>query len=176
MAETANGIIRRYLEDAIAAEKSFETQLQSFANEGDDEEVKAAFRDHAIVTRHQYERLTARLEQMGGSASVAKSILAHVFGYTPLAAEIGHSKDERTTQNLMTAYTVENSERAMYEALATIARAAGDNVTETLAREIQAEEVKTAEKVKAFIPSRAKIAFNMLTLGEIDPAVETKAF
>jgi ferritin-like metal-binding protein YciE len=73
------------------------------------------------------------------------------------------------------AFTVENSEYAMYEALAAAAEAAGDTTTETLAREIQAEEKQTAEKIWRFIPSRAKIAFNLLTAAETDPAVNTKA-
>jgi hypothetical protein len=43
-----------------------------------------------------------------------------------------------------------------------------------LAREIQDEERGTAEKLWSFIPSRAKIAFNLLTAGEMDPSVDTK--
>lgn len=37
MAETAIDVIKRYLVDAIAAEKSFETQLDTFSKEGDNE-------------------------------------------------------------------------------------------------------------------------------------------
>jgi ferritin-like metal-binding protein YciE len=62
----------------------------------------------------------------------------------------------------------------MYEALAAAAEAAGDNATEALAREIQAEEKQTANKIWRFIASRAKIAFNLLTVAETDPSVNTK--
>ena len=165
MAETSTDVIKRYLEDAIAAEKSFETQLQGFANEGDDAVAKAAFHQHALETKQQYDRLTARLESLGGSTSGVKSFLAHVFGLSPKAAQIGHEKEERTTQNLMMAYAVENSEMAMYEALATVAEAAGDSQTATLAREIQAEEKATAEKVWKLIPSSAVESFERLTGG-----------
>jgi ferritin-like metal-binding protein YciE len=175
MSQTSNDVIRHYLEDAIAAEKSFETQLQAFARQGDDEEVEAVFAIHAAETRRQYERLTARLQQLGGSVSTAKSFFAHIFGLAPKPAQVGHAPEERTTQNLVMAFTVENSEYAMYEALAAAAEAAGDTTTETLAREIQAEEKQTAEKIWRFIPSRAKIAFNLLTAAETDPAVNTKA-
>jgi ferritin-like metal-binding protein YciE len=175
MAQSSNDVIRRYLEDAIAAEKSFETQLHGFAREGDDQEVQAAFAIHAAETRRQYERLTARLEELGGSASTAKSFFAHIFGLAPKSAQVGHGPEERTTQNLIMAFTVENSEYAMYEAVAAAAEAAGDNVTETLAREIQMEEKHTAEKIWRFIPSRAKIAFNLLTAAETDPSVNTRA-
>jgi ferritin-like metal-binding protein YciE len=91
--------------------------------------------------------LTARLESLGESTSGAKSLLAHIFNMTPQTAKLGHEKEERTTQNLMMAYAVENSECAMYEAVATVAEAGGDSQTARLAREIQAEEKATADKV-----------------------------
>ena len=163
MAETSTDVIKRYLEDAIAAEKSFETQLQGFANEGDDAVAKAAFHQHALETKNQYEQLTARLEALGGSTSGVKSFLAHVFGLSPKTAQIGHEKEERTTQNLMIAFAVENSEIAMYESLATVAEAAGDTQTATLARQIQAEEKRTADKVWSLIPSAAVSAFHRVT-------------
>ena len=166
MAETSVDVIKRYLEDAIAAEKSFETQLQGFANEGDNVAAKTAFHQHALETRQQYERLTARLEALGGSPSGAKSLLAHIFGLSPKTAQIGHEKEERTTQNLMMAYAVENSEIAMYESLATVAEAAGDSQTASLARSIQAEEKATAEKVWKLLPTAALEAFERVTRGD----------
>ena len=165
MAETSTDVIKRYLQDAIAAEKSFETQLQGFAKEGDDEAAKSAFHQHALETKQQYERLTARLEALGGSTSMAKSFLAHIFGLSPKTAQVGHEKEERTTQNLMMAYAVENSEIAMYEALITVAEAAGDTQTAALARDIQQEEKATAEKVWKLLPSAAVSAFERLTSG-----------
>lgn len=164
MAETSADVVKRYLEDAIAAEKSFETQLQEFAKEGDNEAAKSAFQQHAIETRDQYERLTSRLESLGGSPSTGKSLLAHIFGLSPKAASLGHEKEERTTQNLIMAFAVENTEVAMYEALATVSEAAGDTETETLARSIQREEKATAEKVWALLPGAALNAYRQLAL------------
>jgi ferritin-like metal-binding protein YciE len=175
VAETPTEVLRRYLEDAIAAEKSFETQLRGFATEGQDEEVQLAFANHAEETKLQYHRLTRRLEELGGTPSGAKSLLAHVFGLTPRAVQVTHAPDERVTQNLIAAFAVENSECAMYEALASVAGAAGDSATEKLAREIQAEERRTADKLWRFLPSRAKIAFNVVTAGETDPSISTRA-
>ncbi len=163
MAETSVDVIKRYLEDAIAAERSFETQLQGFASEGDDSAAKAAFHQHALETKTQYERLTARLQALGGSPSGTKSLLAHIFGLSPKAAQIGHEKEERTTQNLMMAFAVENSEIAMYEALASVAEAAGDSQTATLARDIQQQEKTTAEKVWRLLPNAAVAAFERVT-------------
>jgi ferritin-like metal-binding protein YciE len=165
MAENSTDVIKRYLEDAIAAEKSFETQLQGMAKEGDDPAAQAAFHHHALETKTQYERLTARLEALGGSTSTAKSILAHIFGLSPKTAQIGHEKEERTTQNLMIAFAVENSEIAMYESLIAVAEAAGDTETATLARQIQAQEKATAEKVWGLIPNAAVTAFHRVIEG-----------
>jgi ferritin-like metal-binding protein YciE len=173
MAETSVDVIKRYLQDAIAAEKSFETQLEGFSKEGDDTVVQSLFRQHAAETKQQYERLTARLAALGGSPSTAKSLLAHVFGLSPKAAQLGHEKEERTTQNLMMA--VENSEMAMYESLATVAEAAGDTETASLARQIQAQEKETAEKIWRVLPGCAEQAFLRVTSDSGFPGTRTAA-
>jgi ferritin-like metal-binding protein YciE len=163
--KSSTEIIKQYLEDAIAAEKSFETQLEGFAKEGDNPEVKSAFQQHAVETRNQYERLTARLEALGGSPSAVKSFMAHMFNMAPQSAKLGHEEEERTTQNLMMAFAVESSECAMYEALATVAEAAGDTQTASLARDIQAQEKATADKVWRMLPIAALTAFQRLSGG-----------
>jgi ferritin-like metal-binding protein YciE len=160
MAQQApNDIIRRYLSDAIAAEKNFEDQLRAFAKETDQGPVRQAFEQHAEETRLQHERLTARLEALGGSPSGVKSFLAHLFGFAPKTAQMGHDEAEKGTQDLMIAYAVENSEVAMYEALAVSAAAAGDTITEQLARDIQQEERRTAEKVWSLLGPSARDSF-----------------
>ena len=167
-------LICQYLVDAIAAEKAFEERLRSFAQEGDDDEVQLTFAEHAEATRLQIDRLAKRLAGLGEEKSSAKSGLASFLALAPAIAQAGHIVEERLVQNLITAFCVETGECAMYEALALVAHAAGDHVTEGLAREIQAEEQRTADKIFHFLPSRSKIAFNVLTADEIDPAVETK--
>lgn len=159
-------IIIRYLQDAIAAENTFESQLRGMAKEGDDPNAHALFQQHAEETASQIERLTARLAALGESPSTMKSFMAHMFAFAPKTAQIGHDEAERVTQNLMMAYTVEHSEIAMYESLATVAAAAGDQITSSLAREIQAEEQRTADKVWALIPTAASMSLSKLA-GEI---------
>jgi ferritin-like metal-binding protein YciE len=167
-------LIKTYLADAIAAEHGFEAQLRDFASDGDDDEVKAIFAYHAEETNLQQQRLTARLRELGGDPSAGKNVLARVFSVTPRSAQLGHIEEERIVQNLMVAYTVESAEQAMYHALILVSEAAGDAGTALLARQIQAEETAMAEKVWRLIPTRSKIAYNMLTVQEIDPSVETK--
>ena len=160
--ESSCEIIRRYLQDAIAAEHNFETQLKAFSKEGDQLSVKNLFAEHAVETKHQHERLTTRLEQLGGSPSTMKSFFAHVFNFAPKAAQLGHEPTEKNSQDLIIAYAIENSEIAMYEELAVVAKFAGDSETEELAREIQQEERIAAEKVWNMIDASCRRSFMKL--------------
>jgi ferritin-like metal-binding protein YciE len=171
---TAQQVLREYLQNAIAAEEAFGKRLREFASDGDDQDVQLAFAEHADESSVTTDRLKARLAELGGSPSGGKSSLAVFLELAPSVAQAGHTAEERLVQNLITAYCVEAGECAMYEALAVTAHAAGDTVTESVAREAQAEERSAAEKLLHFLPTRTKIAFNLLTADEIDPAVETK--
>jgi ferritin-like metal-binding protein YciE len=58
-AELKNGkapddLLKRYLEDAIAAEKSFETQLAGFSKEANNLAVRQLFQQHAQETSEQH--------------------------------------------------------------------------------------------------------------------------
>jgi ferritin-like metal-binding protein YciE len=90
-------IIVKYLEDAIAAEKSFETQLEGFFKEGNDAAVQDLFAQHARETKTQTEQLTIRLQALGGSTSTLKGFLAHIFNFAPKVAQLGHDSSERLT-------------------------------------------------------------------------------
>lgn len=152
-------VIKGYLQDAIAAEKSFETQLREFAKDAQQEpEIRQLFEQHAEETRSQHQALTERLRELGGTPSNAKSALADLFTAAPGVAQAGHARNEKITQDLMMAFAVENSEVAMYESLATVASAAGDGATEILARRIQNQERATAEKVWQRIAPAARRA------------------
>jgi ferritin-like metal-binding protein YciE len=152
----ARQLIEHYLQDAIAAEKSFETQLSAFASEPADPEIRRMYSEHARETRQQAVELTRRLEQLGGAPSSMKSALAHVFNMSPKIAQLGHTEEERMVQNLMMAFAVENAEVALYESLAIAAREAGDEETVRLARRIQEQERQTAEKIWKWIAPAAR--------------------
>jgi ferritin-like metal-binding protein YciE len=156
LADSSVDVVRRYLQDTIAAEKDFETQLQSFAKETGDDLVKAAFQSHLAETRTQIERLSARLEQLGGSPSTTKSLLAHVFQLAPKAAQLGREKESSTTRNLIIAFAIENNECAIYESLASTADAAGDPDTAALARTIQSEEKSAANTFWGLLGTTAR--------------------
>jgi ferritin-like metal-binding protein YciE len=161
--ESSREVIKRYIEDAIAAERNFETQLKGFSKEGEQAPVQRLFAEHAIETKHQHQRLTARLEQLGGTPSVLKSVFAHIFNFAPKTAQIGHDASEKSSQDLIIAFAIENSEIAMYEELAVVAGFAGDTQTERLARAIQEEERVAAKKVWDLIDSSCRQSFMKVT-------------
>ena len=133
--------------------------MRDFAREGSGEQSHELYVRHAEETRIQYERLTARLNELGGDPSAAKSFMAFLLGLSPKLAQMGHDVLDRLTQNLMIAFAVENCEVAMYESLIAVAEAAGDCTTAELARSIQDEEQAMADRVWKHIAPTALSAF-----------------
>jgi ferritin-like metal-binding protein YciE len=150
-----NSPIQQYLEDAIAAEKSFETQLLGFAKEAKLPQARSLFEHHASETRQQCAALTSRLEELGGSTSTVKGFFAQLFNMAPKMAQLGHKEEERATQDLIMAFAVENAEVAMYESLAIVSEASGDELTARLAKTIQAQEQAAADNLWPLIARSA---------------------
>lgn len=136
--------VNRYLQDAIAAEKSFEAQLRTFAGETRLPQASDLFLFHAGETRAQYELLTSRLQTLGGAVSDWRSPLAHAFDKQPRPAR---SEEERTTLDLILAFAMENAEVAMYETLRIAAGMAGDTMTVSIVERLQVQEQQAAEKI-----------------------------
>jgi ferritin-like metal-binding protein YciE len=74
-----------------------------------------------------------------------------MFNFAPKAAQIGHDASEKSSQDLIIAFGIENSRIAMYEELAVVAAFADDVRTERLARMIQEEERAAARKIWGLI-------------------------
>jgi ferritin-like metal-binding protein YciE len=108
---------------------------------------------HADEARQQSELLRSRLQALGGSASASKSILAQAFSKPPAAVQMGV---ERTTQNLILAFAMENAGVAMYEALRIAAGMAGDAETVSTIERIQTQEQEAAEKMWKLIAPAAE--------------------
>ena len=167
MANTSSTeLIQRYLQDAIASEESFESRLRGMADEGDNPRVQELFASHADETKRQCDRLISRLQVLGGKPSTTKGIIAHIFGSVPKAGQIGQSKEDKNTQNLIIAYAIEQSEVASYEALKVAAEAVGDIPTANLAEEIQREEQMAAQRIWNLIPANARLSVKRQTSGE----------
>lgn len=91
MAERSADVIRRYLSDAIAAEKVFEAHLGRLTKATDNESARTVFDQHAHETTQQHERLTDRLNSLGANSPGAKSFLAHVFGFYLKSAQLART-------------------------------------------------------------------------------------
>src|SRR5687768_1712909 len=154
--QPAHVVIRHYLQDAIAAEEAYEAHLRGFMNNAARQpEVQLLFRAHAEETRRQVAWLKMRLETLGGAVSGVRSFLAQLAGMGPKLGHAGLEETSRVTQDLMAAYTAECNEIAFYDALAVAAATAGDEDTERLARGIQAEERRAAERIWNFLAPSA---------------------
>lgn len=152
-------VIVRYLEDAEAAERNFEDTLMTFSSTGEQNAVKSMFEAASRKAKTQHERLEGRLRELGGSPSTAKSLLAHVLAMTPTLAQLGHEGAEKNTQHLIACIAAASAEMAMYESLASVAAAAGDSKTESLARELQKEEKDDYDQSWALLRPSALSAF-----------------
>jgi ferritin-like metal-binding protein YciE len=151
--------IVRYLQDAEAAERTFEDALAALSKTGDQPEVQSALAAMSQKARTQHERLEARIEALGASRSTVKSALAHALGFAPRLAQMGEAEGQKSTQDLLITIAAAAAESAMYEALATAAAAAGDASTEQLARQLQNEEREDYQQAAALLRQSAVQAF-----------------
>jgi ferritin-like metal-binding protein YciE len=156
---TSQDVIVTYIQDAEAAERNFEDTLATFAKTGEQTAVKNFFDRASARAKTQHERLEARLRELGGSPSSAKSILAHMLAFSTTAAQLGQDPGEKNTQHLIMCVGAAAAEMAMYESLVTVAGMAGDAVTERLARDLQTEEKDDFDKAWALLAPSAEDSF-----------------
>jgi ferritin-like metal-binding protein YciE len=157
---TSQDVIVTYIQDAEAAERNFEDALATFAKTGEQGAVMSFFDRASAQAKTQHERLEARLRELGGTRSSAKSILAHLLAFSTTAAQIGQEPAEKNTQHLIMCVGAAAAEMAMYESLATVAAAAGDAITERLARQLQSEEKSDFDNAWALLPASARDSFS----------------
>ena len=158
MAETPQGRLIRYIQDAHAAEVGGVTVMNDFIAEIDNPQVKALFQQHVVETQSQAQRLEQRLTELGSGTSDGKGLLNKLMGKGSDLLQSFHDEYDKTTQDLIKGYATENLEMGMYSSLASYAEAVGDTQTAQLALQILAEEKATAEKLFPMIAITAKAA------------------
>jgi ferritin-like metal-binding protein YciE len=154
--------IARYIEDAIAFEAAGVTGLKAMLEAATDPQDAALFQQHLTETESQKERLEARLAQLGEHTNKLKDFMNKLGVSATELLHGGKDAGDKATRNLIQAYGIEATEIAMYESLIAAATEAGDTETAALAREIQAEEEKTA---KLLFPRIAPMARAALAVG-----------
>lgn len=155
MPETRTQRLIRYLNDACAAERGGLVALRHIAAELTEPDVRAAIEDHITVTESQAKRLENRITALGGDKSPQKSAVNSMIAKSSQVANIFHDKEDKKTQDIIKAYSLEHFEIGMYTSLHAFAQAIGDTETARLADTIRGEEQQTADRLMRLIPDLA---------------------
>ena len=148
----------RYLADAYAVEEGGLKSLEGISEEADVDEMKSAVNEHIEISRTQMTRLGDRIRALGGDVSKAKSVVNTVIGKLSELANAFHDNEDKLTQDLIKAYSLEHFEVGMYTSLRAFANEVGDHETAQLADAFVAEEQLAAERLLRLIPEMAKRA------------------
>lgn len=154
----AADIVAAYLDDAIATERSIESQLRAFAKEAEDQPGGRLLTDYADETRSQFEQLTRRLQSLGKEPSLLRGFLSQVFNFAPKVAQLGYGPEERVAQHLIAAYGFVNAEAAMFTALSVLAETTGDTATAALASGIQQQKHAMMPRIWKEIAPAAEVS------------------
>lgn len=155
MAEDAKERVLRYLNDAHAAEEGGLSSMKDIAAEATDPDVKSAVMEHMTVTQSQADRLKARILALGGDKAEGKSLVDSIIGKGSSLLNIFHDKEDKQTQDVIKAYSLEHFEVGMYTSLQAYADAVGDTETAQLAAGIMQEEQMAGERLLRLIPQVA---------------------
>lgn len=155
MAENTKEQLLRYLNDSYAAEVGGLASLKDLAALATDSGLKQAVTDHIAETQSQADRVKARILALGGDVSEPKGALNTVLAKASGALNIGHSHEDKQTQDTIKAYSVEHFEVAAYTSLQAFANAIGDSETAQMAQTIIGEEQMAAERLQRLIPQLA---------------------
>lgn len=150
--------INRYIDDAIALEASGIVGLKDMVSEATDPQDAALFQQHLAETEQQKLRLENLLHARGGSSNKLKDVMNKIGMAATDLLHAGKDAGDKATRNLIQAYSVESLEVATYESLYAAATEAGDAEVAQAAKEIQAQEKATAEKIFARIAPVAREA------------------
>ncbi len=156
--ETPQERLLRYLDDAHAAEVGIGDMLRSLIDRTNSMQAKTAFQEHLAVTQNQAQRLEQRLISLGGKTSGGKGILNSIMGKVSELVNAGHDDYDKTTQDLIKAYSTEYLEIGMYTSLKAYAEQLGDAETAALAERAIGEEKEAADTVFPLIAETAKAA------------------
>jgi ferritin-like metal-binding protein YciE len=137
----------RYLDDAWSVEKALVAALDKMADDTDDPAAKALYQEHRQVTHNQEEQLEARIRALGEEPSGGKGFFSTMMAKIGDVMHKPHDEYDKTTQDLMKQYAIENFECAMYQSLRAYANAIGDFETVRLAEENLSQEQQTGQRV-----------------------------
>ena len=158
MAENTKEQLLRYLNDSYAAEVGGVASLNDLAALATDTDLKQAVTEHIAVTQSQVDRVKARILALGGDVSEPKGALNSILAKASGVLNIGHSHEDKQTQDTIKSFAFEHFEIGAYTSLMAYANAIGDSETAQLAQTIIGEEQMAAERLLRLIPQIAVAA------------------
>ena len=158
MAEEQQHRLLRYLNDAYAAEIGAIKAMEATISEATNADLKTALTSHLDQTRRQADRLTARIDTLGGDKSTSKAIVDEIIAIGSHFTNMLHDHDDKQTQDTIKAVSLEAFEVATYTALNAYAGAIGDTETADLAQSILAEEKQAHDQLLSLIPALSREA------------------
>ncbi len=165
-----NDFLRRGLGACVLLCRTAGREFRSLVPEGDDEDVQNFFQKQADVASDEAEYF---LNYSAGEVDGTND-LSEFVTQIPLALASARIGEERILQGIIAVFTALNAKRAAFAGLRQLALENGVSDLAEAAAKVEAQAEEAAGCAWHFLPSRSKIAFNMLTLDEVDPAVDTK--
>lgn len=154
--------IAQHLHEAHAMELALARTLEAHAAMTPPGPYRAALDRHLRETRDHAERVQRRLADLGRAESpietgygIAQRVVAQLLalGKAPLDMVRGSSHEEKLLKNAKDECATEALEIATYDALETVARAGGDDLTARLAADHRADEERTLRALRDQLPA-----------------------
>jgi len=179
-------LTRTYLDEAHAMETALVTNLAAHIALTTDPDYRALLERHLAETRQQVSNIDRRRKAVGRSMRInpiaaglrlARDITGQALVLTkgPLDGLRTADQHERMLKNAKDECATEALEIATYDALETVAKAAGDNPTAKLARDHRAQEERMLSDLRAVIARLAVDTYESRTGEEAKPQVKAAA-
>ena len=151
------------------ANREIAREFRRFAEQSaSDDEVQSLFTKRAAARETSAAELEAALAGFDPSNAMREEWSGEEE--TPRSTVL----EERILHDLIHGFGLERESAASFESLSRTAFEESLESLGTLADQHCAASRQAAEQFHHLLPSRAKIAFNMCTVNELDPSVETK--
>ena len=178
-------LTRRYLDEAHAIETSLVTNLSAHIAMTTDQDYRSLLERHLEETRAQVRNIDRRRKAVGrgrlnpvrAGIGLARDIAGQALVLTKGPLDVLRTADqhERMLKNARDECATEALEIATYDALETIAKAAGDNPTAKLAADHRAQEERMLADLRAVIAKLAIETYESRTGQDAKPQVKAAA-
>ena len=136
----------KHIDEAHAMEQNVLRMLDGMIATTDDQEILDALEHHKMQTQGHADRMAARLEAHGASASAVKQLGGVLGALAKMPLDL--VRGEKAGRNARDGYATEHMEIAAYELLRRIAQKAGDQETAAAAQDIIIEEREMATLIE----------------------------